>query len=53
MTGILVKACTNCGGDVNCLEEIDGLECRCLQCGRPMEAKVALSLLKGSKKTAA
>jgi len=52
MTGILVKACTNCGGDVNCLEEIDGPEARCLQCGRSMDVKVAVSLL-GSRKTAA
>jgi len=52
MTAILVKACANCGGDVTCLEEIDGLECRCLQCGRALDLNAAQALIVQRKKAA-
>ena len=52
MTAILVKACANCGGDVNRWEEIDGLEYRCLQCGRSMDMNAASVLLE-QRRTAA
>ncbi len=52
MAAILVKACTNCGGDVSCWEELDGLEYRCIQCGRPMDTSAALTLI-DQRRTAA
>ena len=45
MTAFLVKACTNCGGDVHRLDEIDGEEWRCLQCGRALDVRAAVALL--------
>ena len=52
MAAILVKACTNCGGDVNRWEEIDGYEYRCIQCGRPMDVAAALTLLEQRRNAA-
>ena len=42
---ILLKVCTNCDGDVQCRREVDGIECRCLQCGRPLDLKIATALI--------
>ncbi len=52
MAAILVKACAYCGGDVNRWEEIDGLEYRCIQCGRQMDPAAALTLI-DQRRTAA
>ena len=49
---ILLKACANCGGDVQCRNEIDGIECRCLQCGRTLDLQTAAALIE-QRKTAA
>ena len=50
---ILLRACANCGGDVQCRNDIDGIECRCLQCGRPLDLKTAAVLIMEQRKTAA
>ena len=45
---ILLKVCTNCDGDVQCRKELDGIECRCLQCGRPLDMKTATALIEAA-----
>ena len=49
---ILLKACANCGGDVQCRNEIDGIECRCIQCSRTLDLQTATVLIE-QRKTAA
>ncbi|MDE2838225.1 MAG: hypothetical protein OXL97_12085 [Chloroflexota bacterium] len=50
---ILLRACATCGGDVQCRMDIDGIECRCLQCSRPLDLKTAAALIMEQRKTAA
>ena len=49
---ILLGACTTCGGDVQCRKDLDGIECRCLQCSRTLDLKTAAALIE-QRKTAA